>query len=73
MDFNEWRSEFPNGTRVLWHDKLLKKDWLPGSIVGAQEFCGEMMLKFRLDEDPPREKLAHRLSIKHRDLLKKLQ
>lgn len=73
MDFNEWRAEYPNGTRILWHDKLIKKEWLLGTITGTRDWNGKMVLLFRLDSDPQRERLPHMLSIENRELLKKFE
>ena len=70
-DFNEWRVEYPDGARILWHDHLIEKTWLPGRITGTRFWCGETVLLFRLDSDPPRSRLPHMLSIKNKKLLRK--
>jgi len=68
MDFNEWREQFPKGTRILWHDNFDKKGWLPGCIVGHRA----NVLTFRLDSDSHEKGNSLRiLSLKNRDLLKK--
>jgi len=70
-DFNEWRSQYPDGTRILWHDYYLEKKWLPGRITGTRYWGGETVLLFRLDSDPPRSRLPHMLAFKNRKLIKK--
>jgi len=73
MDFNDWRAEYPDGTRILWYESLRTEEWLPGTIVGARDLYGEMVLQFRLDSDAPDSKNGHLLSVKNRHLLKKLE
>jgi len=70
-DFNEWRVQYPDGTRILWHDYAIEKAWLPGTITGTRFWGGETVLLFRLDSDPPRQRLPHMLSIENKKLLKK--
>lgn len=71
MDFNEWRAQFPDGTRILWQD-ISTKEWLPGSIIGTRLRKEETVLLFRLDSDPRRKgALPHMLSLKYRELIKK--
>lgn len=72
-DFNEWRAEYPDGTRILWHDYYTEKAWLPGRITGTRVWRDEMVLLFRLDSDPPRMRYAHMLTIENRKLLKKFK
>jgi len=73
MDFNDWRTEYPDGTRILWHEMLRTEEWLPGTIVGARELDGEMLLQFRLDSDDPDCKKGRLLSVENRHLLKKYE
>ena len=70
-DFNEWRIEYPDGTRILWHEYLIKKAWLPGTIKGYRCEGGEGVLLFRLHSEPPRARLLRTISFKNRKLLKK--
>ena len=72
MDFNEWRAQYPGGTRILWHDKLITKDWLPGSIIGTMFWDRQTVLIFRLDADPRiKGTPPHMISLKNRELIKK--
>jgi len=52
---------------------LRTEEWLPGTIVGARELDGEMLLQFRLDSDDPDCKKGRLLSVENRHLLKKYE
>ena len=67
--FEEWRAEYPDGTRILWYEQYLEKKWLPGVITGQRSTYGHPVLLFTLKGDGIRS--AHQLSFENRKLLKK--
>ena len=73
-EFNNWRAEFPDGTRILWKNVETNK-WSPGEVVGKQYWKGDHVLLFRLDSDGEalrRVEPLRRLALKYRRLCVKL-